>query len=109
MSVRKLKNVAVSKAIAAPHPAPARPRLTSDAMRAIAERADPTQPPAVMPEGKGSTLTTLRIQTGLADAIADAARAEGTTQKVIITRALAAAGFPVSPVDLEDRTPRRRR
>ena len=51
---------------------------------------------------------TLRVQTALADAIADAAEAQGTTQKVIITRALAAAGFNVPQSDLEDRTPHRR-
>jgi hypothetical protein len=35
--------------------------------------------------------------------------AEGTTRKVVITRALEAAGYPVPEHDLEDRTPRRRR
>ena len=56
-----------------------------------------------------STLLTMRVQVTLADAIADAAEAAGTTQKVIITRALAAAGFKVAPPDLQDRTRRRRR
>jgi hypothetical protein len=36
------------------------------------------------------------------------AQAEGVTQKQVIMRALAAAGLPVNPLDLEDRTPRRR-
>ena len=69
----------------------------------------PTQPPAVMPSRRSSTLINLRVETALADWLADRAEAEGTTQKVIITRALAAAGAPVSAHDLEDRTPRRRR
>jgi len=78
-------------------------------MREIAEQMAPTQPPAVMPARRISTLINLRVETGLADWLADRAEAEGTTQKVIITRALSAAGAPVSQHDLEDRTPRRRR
>ena len=104
----KLKNLAVSPASDSTPVAPIA-RLSPDALRSITARADPTQPPAVMPAKAGSTLITLRLQTALADAIADAAAAAGTTQKVIVTRALAAAGYAVSPVDLEDRTPRRRR
>jgi hypothetical protein len=65
--------------------------------------------PAIMPTRRTSTLINLRVETALADWLADRAQAEGTTQKVIITRALAAAGAPVSPQDLEDRTPRRQR
>ena len=105
----KLKNVAPSPAQDVPRPAPPVARLTPEALRSITSRADPTQPPAVVAAKSGSTLVTLRLQTALADAIADAASAGGTTQKVIVTRALAAAGYPVSQADLEDRTPRRRR
>jgi len=43
------------------------------------------------------------------DQLDAAADAEGTTRKVIITRALAQAGFRIPQPDLEDRTPRRRR
>ncbi len=78
-------------------------------MRKIAEELAPRQPPAVMPAKRASTLINLRVETALADWLADRAEAEGTTQKVIITRALATAGAPVSPHDLQDRTPRRRR
>ncbi len=106
MPPKPLKSVPT--AIEAPHPSPARApaRLAPDTLRRLAAGADPSQPPAVMPAQ--STLITLRVQIALADAIAEAAEAEGTTQKVIITRALAAAGFNVAPADLEDRTPRRR-
>jgi len=41
-------------------------------------------------------------------AIARAAGAAGTTQKVLITQALQRAGVPLPSRDLEDRTPRRR-
>ncbi|MBV8091658.1 MAG: hypothetical protein JO110_00195 [Acetobacteraceae bacterium] len=107
---RKLKSVATAQAEpqAAPTPAPAR-RLQSAQLRQIAEQIAPTQPPAVMPTRRRSTLINFRAETLLADWLADRAAAESTTQKVIITRALAAAGAPVSPQDLEDRTPRRRR
>jgi hypothetical protein len=42
----------------------------------------------------------------LAIALAKRAAKEGITRKQVITRALAAAGLPVDPLDLEDRTPR---
>jgi hypothetical protein len=66
----------------------------------------------VMPapeQGQSSRLLTVRLQTPLADAIADAAEAQGIMQEMVLTRALAAVGFPVSALDLEDRTPRRKR
>src|SRR3954466_7047063 len=81
------------------------PRLEPARLRQIAEQMAPTQPPAIMPAKRTSTLINLRVETTLADWLAIQAKVEGTTQKVIITRALAAAGAPVSPQDLEDRTP----
>jgi hypothetical protein len=115
MPARTLKSVVAPAEAPEPPRAPAPPRpsrLSPAALREIAARADPSQPPAVMPapqQGQPSRLLTVRLQTPLADAIADAAEAQGITQKMVLTRALAAAGFPVSPLDLEDRTPRRRR
>jgi len=110
MAVRTLKNVAAPVEPLEPARAPTPPaRLSPAALREIASRADPSQPPAVMPAQQGSRLLTVRLQISLADAIADAAEAQGITQKMVLTRALAAAGFHVSPLDLEDRTPRRRR
>ena len=41
-------------------------------------------------------------------ALARKAVAEGQTQKQIIVRALQSLGLPVDPLDLEDRSPRRR-
>ena len=79
--------------------------LSSAELRSITAKADPTQPPAIMqPAAEGSLLLTLRVRTSVADQIADLAQAEGTTQKVIITRARSppprdprAAGGPRRP------------
>ncbi len=51
----------------------------------------------------------VRVRRALGDQLADRARAEGTTQKILICRALARAGFEVHPDDLKAvPTPRRR-
>jgi hypothetical protein len=86
---------------------PLSPRPSPAALRDLAATADPTLPPAVMPQ-TGSELLTLRVSSSLLDDLDAAAEREGTTRKVIITRALAAAGYRVPTHDLEDRTPRRR-
>jgi hypothetical protein len=41
-------------------------------------------------------------------ALAQLAKAQGITQKQLVCRALQAAGVSMDPLDLEDRTPRRR-
>jgi hypothetical protein len=41
-------------------------------------------------------------------ALAQQAKAQGITQKQLVCRALQAAGVTIDPMDLEDRTPRRR-
>jgi len=51
----------------------------------------------------------IRVRRGLGDQLADRAQTEGTTQKVLICRALAAAGFAVHPDDLRAAPPPRRR
>ncbi len=51
----------------------------------------------------------IRVRRSLGDQLADRARAEGTTQKVLICRALAAAGFLVHRDDLRATPPPRRR
>lgn len=70
--------------------------------------ADPSIPPAVMPND-GSEVVNFRVASSVVDQLDAAADSEGTTRKVIITRALAKAGFRIPQPDLEDRTPRRRR
>lgn len=51
----------------------------------------------------------IRVRRALGDQIADRARKEGTTQKILICRALANAGFRVDPDDLRPLPPPRRR
>ena len=51
----------------------------------------------------------VRVRRALGDQLADRARTEGTTQKVLLCRALAGAGFDVHPDDLKATPiPRRR-
>lgn len=51
----------------------------------------------------------IRVRRRLGDQLADRAKAEHTTQKVLICRALAAAGFTVHPADVQSAPPPRRR
>ena len=51
----------------------------------------------------------IRVRRTLGDQLADRARLDGTTQKVIICRALAGAGFNVHPDDLKATPAPRRR
>lgn len=83
-------------------------RPDAAALMELASTTNPSMPPAVMPT-TGSEIVNLRLSTSLIDELDAKADAEGTTRKVIITRALAAAGFRVPQHDLEDRTPRKRR
>ena len=84
------------------------PRLSPDELRRLAG-ADERQPPAVMPRRVRTIMVNFRLTERLANALSSEATKAKTTQKVIVTRALAAAGLSVPPEDLEDRTPRRRR
>jgi len=54
-------------------------------------------------------LINVKVDETLAIALAERAQAESMSQKQVIMRGLAAAGLPVNPLDLEDRTSRRRR
>jgi hypothetical protein len=73
----------------------------------------PAQGPAVLVEppadDAGLVQVNIRVRRALGDQLADRARIEGTTQKVLLCRALAAAGFEVHPEDLKATpSPRRR-
>jgi hypothetical protein len=100
-------------------PAIARPPAR-DALAAAAEVArEAGLPPATLAPaaarpaqdaaGEATVQLNVRVRRGLGDQLADRARAEGTTQKVIVCRALAAAGFAVHPDDLRATPPPRRR
>ena len=74
-------------------------RPDAAALRQLAT-ADPTIPPAVMPSRNGrradaGEMLNLRVASSLIDQLDAAADAERTTRKVIVTRALAAAGYRV--------------
>jgi hypothetical protein len=100
-------------------PAMARPSAR-DALAAIDTIAQQSGlPPATMsqaarqdtPEPKEEKLVqvNIRVRRSLGDQLADRARAEQTSQKVIICRALAAVGFEVHQEDLRPIPPPRRR
>jgi ABC-type branched-subunit amino acid transport system substrate-binding protein len=65
--------------------------------------------PTLSPTGDELVQLNIRVRRGLGDQLADRARAEGTTQKVLVCRALQAAGFDVHPEDLRVTPPPRRR
>lgn len=83
-------------------------RPGASVLRQVAADAGRTMPPAVVRPTRRTVLINVKVDEALAIALAERAQAEGTTQKQIIMRAFAAVGLPVGPLDLEDRTPRRR-
>lgn len=91
-----------------PLPAPS-DRPNADTLRQVAAEAGRTMPPAVVRPNRRSVLINVKVDEALAIAIAERAEAEGITQKQVIMRSLAASGLPVDAMDLQDRTPRRRR
>ena len=74
----------------------------------IAAKAAPEMPPARLPAEDKQVPYSTRLRASTVAAIEAKARAEGTSLKLVICRALAAAGVEVAPGDLEDGTPRRR-
>ena len=79
-----------------------------ETLRQVATESGRALPSAVVRRERKTVLINVKVSEELAVALAERAQAEGITQKQVITRALAAAGLPVDPLDLEDRTPRRR-
>lgn len=74
----------------------------------IASQAAPELPPARLPASDKQVPYSTRLRASTLAAIEARARAEGTSLKAVICRALAQAGVAVAPGDLEDNTPRRR-
>ncbi len=100
------------KAGSAPAAASGGPRRDPAAALAAAAAVAPTLPPTrvEVPEPADPVAQlNLKVRTSLIDQLAEAAGEEGTTQKVIVCRALAAAGFRVHDDDLSDRGNHRRR
>jgi hypothetical protein len=92
--------------------APPGPRRDPAVALAAAATVAPTLPPTRVespaPADPVAQLN-LKVRTSLIDQLAEAAGREGTTQKVIVCRALANAGFRVHEDDLSDRGNHRRR
>jgi hypothetical protein len=75
---------------------------------AIARTAAPNQPPTVISvQDRPSTLN-VRMRSSSIEAITARARERGLTIKQVVCTALMEAGCTINPLDLEDRTPRRR-
>jgi hypothetical protein len=89
--------------------APLPPVADAATLRRVAVEAERSEPPAIVRRDRRTVMINVKVSEDLAIALAERADAEGVTQKQIITRALAAAGLPVDPLDLQDRTSRRRR
>jgi hypothetical protein len=85
------------------------PRPDPDKILALMSQAAPTLPPARISTREPIGQLNLKVKISLIDQLAERATAEGTSQKVLVCRALASAGFTVHPDDLENRTNHRRR
>lgn len=84
------------------------PAVALAAAAAVAPTLPPTRVEAPVPADPVAQLN-LKVRTSLIDQLAEVAGKEGTTQKVIVCRALAQAGFRVHEDDLSDRGNHRRR
>lgn len=85
------------------------PRPNPEAILALTSQTAPTLPPTRISVREPVGQLNLKVRVSLIDQLAERATAEGTSQKVLVCRALAAAGFSVHPEDLENRTNHRRR
>src|SRR4051794_14358019 len=88
--------------------APTADRPDARVLRQVAVDAGRVMPPAAVRPSRKTVLINVKVDEVLAIELAQRAQAQGLTQKQFIMRALAAAGLSVNPLDLEDRTPRRR-
>ena len=81
-------------------------RQVADAttLNRVATEATRSEPPPIVRPERRTVLINVTVPEELAIALAERAEARGVSQKQIITRALAAAGLPVDPLDLKDRT-----
>jgi hypothetical protein len=106
MARKRLKSKAEPTAVSA---LPASYHPGAQALRRVVPEARGSMPPAIVRHPRRTVLINVKVSEELAIALAERAKSEGITQKQVITRALAAAGLPVDALDLQDRSPRRRR
>lgn len=83
-------------------------RLSPEDALAIATQTAPSLPPTQLIIDDKATTLNLRLRTSTIEALTTAARERGLTMKQVVCQALSDAGIHVAPLDLEDRTPRRR-
>ena len=115
MSAKGFKRAADTPTSAGNAPAafspPPEPRRDPAGALAAAAAVAPTLPPTRLevtaPQDAIAQLN-LKVRTSLIDQLSQVAAREGTTQKVIVCRALSAAGYRVHPDDLADRGNHRR-
>jgi hypothetical protein len=84
------------------------PGVSSAALHQLVTDAPRAPLPALATRGRRTVLVNVKIAEESAIALAKQAAEEGITQKQFICRALATAGVPMDPLDLVDRSPRRR-
>jgi hypothetical protein len=77
-------------------------------LRRVAAEAERTEPPAIVRPPRRTVMVNIKLAETSAIDLARKATAAGLTQKQFIARALADAGIEIDPLDLQDRTPRRR-
>jgi hypothetical protein len=91
------------------------PPPDAQAALAAARLVDPTSPPVRLrvqtPEPAVEPVVglNLRVRLSTSDAISAVAQERRVSMKVVVMHALEQAGIAVAPVDLEDRTPSRRK
>ena len=90
------------------------PPPAAEAAIAAARLIDPTSPPVrvkfpVVEPDEPSVGLNLRVRLSTSDALASVARERGVSMKAVVMEALRRAGVDVAEVDLEDRTPSRRK
>ena len=73
--------------------------------RAAAER---TEPLAILRTSRRTVMVNFKLAEASAIDLAKKAAAAGVTQKQWIARALAESGIDIDPLDLENRSPKRR-
>jgi hypothetical protein len=88
--------------------APLQPVADAATLRRGAAEAEWTEPPAVVRAPRRTVMVNIKLDESTAIDLANKAVSAGITQKQWIARALAASGVAVDPLDLEDRSPRRR-
>jgi len=85
--------------------APLQPVAGAATLRRVSAEAES---PAIVRVPRRTVMVNIKLDESTAIDLANKAVSAGVTQKQWIARALAASGVKVNPLDLEDRSPRRR-